>query len=158
MLEWLPAALKGIGDAGLAKVLREKIELLEMQRAQAAAERDALATQLAQAREKIEVLNSQQADLHGQLENARQETLKQPQTTIDEQSAKLLAAIAHSPDGLVKEELFQHFSMPTAKGDFYFDELIAHKFIRQTSVNMYTGIRWGATPAGRAYLNKFGAL
>jgi regulator of replication initiation timing len=95
-----------------------------------------------------------------EIENVQLRTLlgKPQPVGLDDPSTKMLQAIAKAPDGAKKEDLFAHFGLSLAKGDFHFDQLITHKFIRQTSVNMYTGILWGATPAGREYLNQKGLL
>jgi hypothetical protein len=71
MLEWLPTVLKGIGDSKLAAILREQVSLLELQCDQAIGERDVLATKLAQAKAKIELLESDNAQLKAELDDSQ---------------------------------------------------------------------------------------
>jgi hypothetical protein len=75
MIEWLPTILKGIGDAKVADVLREKVGLLELQRDTAISERDVLATKLAQAKKEIETLESDKLDLQTRLDDLSQKPL-----------------------------------------------------------------------------------
>jgi hypothetical protein len=72
MVEWLPTILKGIGDAKVADVLRERVGLLELQRDTAIAERDVLATKLAQAREQIGASEIEKCNLQAQLDELSQ--------------------------------------------------------------------------------------
>jgi hypothetical protein len=75
MIEWLPTVLKGIGDAKVADVLREKVGLLELQRDTAIGERDVLATKLAQAKEQIETLEADKLDLQTRIDDLSQKPL-----------------------------------------------------------------------------------
>ena len=108
--------------------------------------------------QKVELLSTKVSSL--EIENGQLRTqLGNPQAVaLGDPPTKMLQAITNAPDGAKKEDLFAHFGLSPGKGDFHFDQLITLKFIRQTSVNMYTGILWGATPAGREYLNQRGLL
>ena len=73
MIDWLPTILKSIGDAKVADVLREKVGLLELQRDQAIAERDVLATKLAQAKAQIELLQLDKSNLQAQVDDSQRQ-------------------------------------------------------------------------------------
>jgi hypothetical protein len=115
-----------------------------------------LRSQLGELRTQIEALQSQLKDAHAEIERFRKQ--QQPASAVDDQAAQFLVAIANAPEGAKTEDLFAHFRLSPAKGDFHFDQLRAHKFVYQASVNMFTGIRWGATPSGREFLNQKGLL
>jgi|GEM_PF-4026209 len=161
MIDWLPSILKGIGDARVADVLREKVDLLDLQRAQAVAERDALSTQLAQARLKIETLESEKADLQGQLNDTCQQMqrLQQPGDKLPEESEKMLVVLANDTGGRVtSDKLIRHLQLPQAKGDYFFDQLVERKFVAHSSGQMGVGWFWYVTKAGREYMAKHGLL
>lgn len=65
MTEWLGSVLKCITDAGAAAVLREKVDLLELQRDSAEARAKTFATEVAQLRQVVEALQSENDFLRG---------------------------------------------------------------------------------------------
>lgn len=68
-MDWLTQALATIKEAQVAKILKEQVGLLQLQRDQAVAERDVLATKLAQANAKIEILESDNIELKSRLDD-----------------------------------------------------------------------------------------
>ncbi|PYJ55833.1 MAG: hypothetical protein DME24_24000 [Verrucomicrobia bacterium] len=180
MIEWLPAILKSIGDAKVADVLREKVGLIELQRDKAIAERDVLATKLAQAQSQIELLESDKADLQAQL-RSQVETLQQelegarseiqrlrqpPQDILPDEAEKILVLIANATRGLIKYQALQqfrlsqgdYFNLSQAKSDYCFDQLLQRKFVHSVIGQMGVGLFFHATPGGRDYLAKRGLL
>jgi len=174
MIEWLPAILKSIGDAKVADVLREKVGLIELQRDKAIAERDVLATKLAQAQSQIELLESDKTDLRAQVrsqvETLQQELVgagseiqrlrqqQQPQDILPDEAEKILVLIANATRGITNYQALQQFHLSQAKGDYCFDQLIQHKFVHSVIGQMGAGVFFRATPAGRDYLAKRGLL
>jgi hypothetical protein len=71
MSDWLTNILAHIGDARVAEVLREQVKLLQLQRDTAAAERDLLAVQLAQAQAHAAALESANLELQTHLEHSQ---------------------------------------------------------------------------------------
>ena len=160
MIEWLPSILKGIGDARVADVLREKVGLLDLQRAQAAGERDTLATQLAQAKSKIETLESDKADLQAQLDDARKQIqrLSQPKDGLPEESERLLVFIANATRSITNDQAIRQLGLPQARGDYFFDQLLKRKFVHTSSGQMGVGWFYHATSTGLEYLHQKGLL
>jgi DNA anti-recombination protein RmuC len=150
-----------ITEHGSAAILREKVELLDLQRAQATGERDTLATQLAQAKSKIETLESEKADLQAQLDDARQQIQRlgqRPQDQLPDESEKMLVLIANATRTITSDQAIRHLGLPQAKGDYFFDQLLKRKFVHTSSGQMGVGWFYHATSAGRDYLAQRGLL
>ncbi len=147
----LDTAKEVVRMASTAGLSKDLIDLMEKKNA-------LLTVEIGDLTQKVSMLSTKASSL--EIENAQlRDQLKNPQTVaVDELATKMLQAIANAPDGAKKGDLFARFGLLLAKGDFHFDQLIAHNCIRQTSVNVYTGILWGATSAGREYLNQKGLL
>jgi hypothetical protein len=100
---------------------------------------------------KVSKLEIENAQLRAQINN--------PQAIVlDDICTKLLVAIANSPDGVLKEDLFAHFALSTGKGSHVIDQLFNHKFIEVGRVQMGVGAFLFSTPTGREYLNRKGLL
>lgn len=133
MLEWLPSVLKGIGDARVADVLREKVGLLDLQRDKAVGERDTLATQLAQAKAKIETLESDIADLRAQLDDAREQLQhREPVRELPGRQQEVLLHLMHDDGGMTVEEIAQAIGEIPSMARHHCEELASIGFVAQT--------------------------
>jgi DNA anti-recombination protein RmuC len=146
---------------GSAAILREKVELLDLQRAQAVGQRDNLATQLAQAQAKIETLEAEKADLQEQLDDARQQIQRlgqRPQDRLPDESEKMLVLIANATSSITSDQAIRQLDLPQACGDYFFDQLLKREFVQTSSGQMGVGWFYHATSAGLEYLHQRGLL
>ena len=81
---------------------------------------------------------------------------------LDEIEDKMLVLIANHRSNTTQEQVFAHFGLGTAKGDYHFEQLIKHNFVGISHFNMGGGSKGGpfyeATSKGREYLAKSGLL
>jgi DNA anti-recombination protein RmuC len=149
-----------ITEHGSAAILREKVELLDLQRAQAVGERDSLATQLAQSKAKVETMEADAADLRAQLDDARQhiERLIQPGDRLPDESEKLLTMIANATKSITDGQAIRQLGLPKARGDYFFSQLLKRKFVHKSSGQVGVGWYYRATSAGLEYLHQRGLL
>jgi hypothetical protein len=87
--------------------------------------------------------------------SAKPEEQQQPADNLPEESEKMLVAIANETRGrLTKDMVIRHFGLAQAKGDYFFDQLLARKYVHTSSGQMGVGWFYHATKIGREYLAK----
>lgn len=149
-----------ITEHGSAAILREKVELLDLQRAQAASERDALATELERAKARIKALESEKVEIQAQLD-ARQriESIGQgPRDRLPDESEKMLVLIANATEPIGVDDVIRHLRLPQARGEYFFDQLRNREFVIAGGGRMGIGFYYRATSEGREYLMQRGLL
>lgn len=77
---------------------------------------------------------------------------------LPKESEQMLMFIASNRGRITKDIIIRQTGLSTAKGDFFFDKLLKHKFITRTSGRVGVGSYYGATSFGREYLANQGLL
>lgn len=77
---------------------------------------------------------------------------------LDELAAKMMLLLANEEDGASMDTLLAHMDLSPAKGAYFFDQLVEHKFVVQTRFVPDDGAIWAATSGGRRYLVDCGLL
>lgn len=154
---------KLINEHGSAAILREKVGLLEHQRAAAIEERDKLSHELVGAKATIQTLEADKIKLQGERDAARQESDRLKQianqgSDLPEECKNMLVVFANAPKGALKSQVFAHFRLNQAKGDYFFDQLLKHNLVHSSYGQMGVGMFYHATATGREYLAKAGLL
>src|SRR6267154_3786544 len=126
---------------------QKKVKMLSLDREfeEMKAERDRLKTENLHLRAQVEPL---QRDVDRLKERVEQNKTSE----LDELTEKMLQVIANNPE-LSKDELFSHFNLSEAKGDYHLDILRGKKFALYAN---YLTHSHRATADGRAYLAKRG--
>ena len=77
---------------------------------------------------------------------------------LDSGCTQALKILADPSGDATIHDLFSQLHLSEAKCQHLLDQLLGDKFAIQTSMNVMTGPRYGATPKGRDYLAKKGLL
>lgn len=154
MVEWLPAILSALKDGKLAEILRAKIELLDTEKTIAVGQRDLAATQLAQAKVKIEALESENAQLKAEIEEAVQRSQGQP---LDECEIRILKVLQHrldkkGQDEVREDDIIADLGVEKTKGDYYLSTLVRGGFIHIDLITYGTVATFALQQKGRECL------
>jgi len=129
--------------AGLSK---DVVDLLEKKVA-------LLTDEIASLRTKVSQLEAENAQLRQQLQRV------QPQSDrLPPESEQMLVVFANSSSGIPSDHVIRQLGFSQAKGDYYFDQLLKHKFVHAKSGQMGVGWFYYATAPGRDYLARHGLL
>lgn len=81
---------------------------------------------------------------------------------LDEVESKMLVLVANTRSDITRAQVFAHFGLGTAKGDYHFEQLTKYDFVGISHFNIGGGGNRGpfyeATSKGREYLAKSGLL
>ncbi len=153
LTELVTRLVDSVKDRKFAAELREvqrMIASLQSEQAEAHEQRIALMTENAQLKQKIAAFE--------QSTSQTQQRSTQTEGQLDEIATKMLVLIANTNTNMTPQAVIQFLRLPTAKGEYHFDQLLKRKFVHSHGGQMGVGFFYHATAAGREYLAKAGLL
>lgn len=136
-----------IGDIASGAIKDQRIALSQEQLTALDSEAKVLASELSEAQRKVSALEQENANLKTQLQRL------QPAGALLKETADVLQFFFDQGHDLSIEQIAQRFRFKMSVAEYYFDDLMKRRFVRQTRVGSDNSSgAFGLTHEGREYV------